>query len=250
MTSSSSPKNKWLYDAGVDAFYSDRPIDRTVSLLQNTSTSSAPSSPTTPLSNTSLDISTITSLDVLKEAVESFDGCALKHTAMHTVFSDGNPHASIMLVGEAPGADEDRQGKPFVGMSGQLLTKIFETAGFNRARDLYITNVIPWRPAGNRQPTPYEIRLCLPFLLRHIELVQPKILVLVGGTAVKALLGDGEGITKLRGQWKSFQTPHMTHPIQLIAIYHPAYLLRSPSRKRDVWMDVLKIKEWISTHGA
>lgn len=240
-------KSHWLYEVGVDALYADHPINR----LQDTPSqplSSAPSS--APVTKGPVDdLSHITSLEDLQKAVENFDGCALKKTAMHTVFADGNPKASVMLIGEAPGADEDRQGKPFVGMSGQLLTKIFETAGFSRDRDLYITNVIPWRPAGNRQPTSYEIRLCLPFLLRHIELVRPKVIVLVGGTAVKAVIGEHEGITKLRGTWRSFQTPHFTTPAQLTATYHPAYLLRSPSRKRDVWVDVLTIKEWLRTHA-
>ncbi|MEI8320753.1 MAG: uracil-DNA glycosylase [Alphaproteobacteria bacterium] len=182
----------------------------------------------------------------LREAMENFNECSLKRTALNLVFSDGNPHAKVMLVGEAPGADEDRLGKPFVGMSGQLLTKIFQTIGLKRETDLYITNVLPWRPPGNRQPTPQEVKQCLPFLHRHIAIIQPEVLVLVGGTATKALFTDKEGITKIRGTWFDLPVPDLDRPITSTAIYHPAYLLRSPLRKRDVWMDVLMIKDRIS----
>lgn len=150
-----------------------------------------------------------------------------------------------MLIGEAPGADEDRQGKPFVGMSGQLLTKAFECAGFERQKDLYISNTIFWRPPGNRQPTQQELEACFPFTQRHIELINPKVLILVGGTAVKALLKTNEGITKLHGKWLQYISPELSQPIPTMAIYHPAYLLRSPGRKKELWMDLLKIKELV-----
>lgn len=180
-------------------------------------------------------------LDELKAAVESFDGCALKKTAMHTVFADGNPRAEIMLIGEAPGADEDRQGLPFVGLSGQLLNRMFAAIGYDRTR-LYISNIIPWRPPGNRQPTTEETTLCLPFVERHIALVQPKIIVFVGGVAAKTLLQSKEGITRLRGKWLTYTNSYLKGPVKAYAIYHPAYLLRSPGQKRYAWMDLLKLK--------
>lgn len=180
-------------------------------------------------------------LDELRVAVESFNGCALKKTAMHTVFADGDPRADIMLVGEAPGADEDRQGLPFVGLSGQLLNRMFAAIGYDRTR-LYISNIIPWRPPGNRQPTTEETSLCLPFVERHIALVQPKVLVFVGGVAAKTLLQSSEGITRLRGKWLTYSNPYLETPIKAYAVYHPAYLLRSPGQKRYAWIDLLKLK--------
>lgn len=180
-------------------------------------------------------------LEELKQALESFEGCALKKTAMHTVFADGNPQAEVMLVGEAPGADEDRQGLPFVGLSGQLLDQMFAAIDYNRTK-LYISNIIPWRPPGNRQPTTEETTLCLPFIERHIALIKPKVLVMVGGVAAKTLLNSKEGITRLRGRWIDYQNPYLEKPILAYAIFHPAYLLRSPGQKRYVWMDLLKLK--------
>lgn len=181
------------------------------------------------------------SLEELRAAVENFDGCALKKTATHTVFADGNPRADIMLIGEAPGADEDRQGLPFVGLSGQLLNRMFAAIGYDRTC-LYISNIIPWRPPGNRQPTTEETTVCLPFVERHIALVQPKVLVFVGGVAAKTLLRSQEGITRMRGKWLTYHNPYLETPIKAYAIYHPAYLLRSPGQKRYAWMDLLKLK--------
>jgi DNA polymerase len=178
----------------------------------------------------------------LEEALKAFDGCPLKETATNLVFGDGNPDAEVMLVGEAPGADEDRQGKPFVGVSGQLLDAMMACIGLDRSR-FYITNIIYWRPPGNRQPTAAEIAACLPFVERHIELVDPKILVLVGGSSAKTLLGRNEGIMRLRGQWFQYQSAGMARPIPATAIYHPAYLLRAPAQKRDAWRDLLALKQ-------
>jgi len=214
----------------IDEIYAEAPLDR----LSHQASSVSPDIKTHP-----------ESLEKLKEDLINFDGCALKKTAINLVFGDGNPNADIMLIGEAPGADEDRQGKPFVGMSGQLLTKAFKTAGFEREKDLYITNTVFWRPPGNRQPTTQEIQACLPFTQRHIAIINPKLIILVGGTAIKALLKTSEGITKLRGTWFDYTSPYQNHPIKMTAIYHPAYLLRSPGRKKDVWFDLLKIKDHI-----
>jgi len=184
------------------------------------------------------------SIAELKTAVEKFEDCALKKTAMNTVFADGNPEAKIMFIGEAPGADEDRQGLPFVGASGKLLDRMLASIELDRS-NYYITNIVFWRPPGNRNPTTGEIAACLPFVERHIELVDPEILVFLGGPAAKTLLGRQEGITKMRGQWFDYATPKLPRPAQAIPFYHPAYLLRSPAHKREAWRDILAIKQKI-----
>ena len=183
-----------------------------------------------------------TSLDQLVAAVRAFDGCALKRTATNTVIGDGNPEAALMIVGEAPGAEEDRQGLPFVGPAGRLLDRMLAAIGLDRSA-VYITNMLPWRPPGNRSPTAEELAICQPFLERQIELIAPRILVLVGGIAAKALLNRKEGITRLRGQWFPFATPRIEGTIQATATFHPAYLLRTPSAKREVWRDLLDIED-------
>ena len=182
-------------------------------------------------------------LDELSEALRAFEGCALKQTATNLVFGDGNPAARLMLIGEAPGAEEDRQGLPFVGVSGQLLDRMLAAVGLDR-RAVYITNMVFWRPPGNRKPTPHEYEICLPFLQRAIDLVAPQLLVLVGGTAAGALLGRSEGITKIRGTWFSYRgsVGAAEREIPAIAIYHPAFLLRQPALKREAWRDLLEIK--------
>jgi DNA polymerase len=184
-----------------------------------------------------------TTLAELRQAVEAFEDCALKKTATNTVFADGNPTARLMFVGEAPGADEDRQGKPFVGVSGQLLDKMLGSIGIDRATGFYITNIVFWRPPGNRNPTTNEIAACLPFLQRHIELVAPDILVCLGGPSAKTLLNRSEGITRLRGHWHEYMSPGLSKPVAAMALYHPAYLLRSPAHKREAWRDLLAIRE-------
>ena len=181
-------------------------------------------------------------LDALRDAVMAFDGCALKKTATNTVFADGVPQGGLMLIGEAPGADEDRLGKPFVGVSGQLLDRMLAAIGRSRQTDAYITNVLFWRPPGNRKPTESEIAICRPFVERHIALVRPRLLVLVGGTASAAMLPGSLGITRLRGQWLSLGVNGLSEPVQAIAMYHPSFLLRSPERKREAWADLLSIK--------
>jgi DNA polymerase len=186
------------------------------------------------------------SLETLAAALAAFDGCPLKATATNLVFADGNPRSRVMFVGEAPGADEDRQGKPFVGVSGQLLDRMLGWIGLDRSA-VYITNILPWRPPGNRSPTAAEIAICLPFVERQIELVDPEILVLLGGTAAKSLLATSEGIVRTRGRWFAYQSPGLPRPIQATATYHPAYLLRSPAQKRDAWRDLLMIKNKLKT---
>ncbi len=182
-------------------------------------------------------------LDELRAAVEAFEGCGLKHTATNTVFADGTRGARVMVVGEAPGADEDRQGLPFVGVSGQLMDRMFACIGLDRASSLYITNILPWRPPGNRQPTAAEIAACLPFCARHIALASPDVLVLAGGTAAKSLLDVSDGIMRLRGQWRLYTPPGLDRAIDTIAMFHPAFLLRSAIQKRFAWRDLLSIRQ-------
>ena len=185
-------------------------------------------------------------LAALREALAAFDGCALKKTATNLVFADGNPAADVMLVGEAPGADEDRQGKPFVGVSGQLLDRMMAAIGLDRST-FYITNVCFWRPPGNRKPTEAELAAQLPFVTRHIELVRPKVLVLVGGSSAQGLLGLNDGITRLRGRWFDYTSPNLSAPVPALPIFHPAYLLRQPGLKREAWRDLVKLQAKISS---
>ena len=180
------------------------------------------------------------SLDELRAVLGRFEGCALRATATQLVFADGNPQAKVMLVGEAPGRDEDIEGLPFVGRSGKLLDRMLAAIGLDRS-SVYIANIVPWRPPGNRTPTPQEVQICLPFILRQIELVDPDILVCLGGPSAQALLGIKEGITKTRGRWFTFHTGRRY--IRAMPTFHPAFLLRSPLQKRFAWRDFLAIKK-------
>ena len=184
-------------------------------------------------------------IPALRAALAAFDGCGLKETASNLVFADGNPEADLMLIGEAPGADEDRRGLPFVGVSGQLLDQMLASIGRDRG-DCYITNMLPWRPPGNRQPTDAELAACLPFLRRHIQLSSPRVLVFVGGTSAKTLLARSEGIMRLRGRWYDYAPGGDRAPIPALAIFHPAYLLRSPAQKALAWRDLLTLKAYLA----
>lgn len=181
-------------------------------------------------------------LAALRQAVEAFEGCGLKATATTTVFCDGNPEAELMVIGEAPGAEEDRQGKPFVGPAGQLLDRMLAAIGLDRTT-AYISNVLFWRPPGNRQPSTAEIAACLPFVHRHIVLKRPKVLVLAGGTAAKTLFDTTEGIMRLRGRWRDLALPGLEAPVPAVATFHPAFLLRQPAMKREVWRDLIQVKK-------
>lgn len=183
-----------------------------------------------------------TSLDDVRAALAAFDGCPLSKTATNLVFGDGNPEARLVFIGEAPGAEEDRRGLPFVGPSGRLLDRMLGSIGLDRTQ-VFISNTVFWRPPGNRSPTTGEIATYMPFLERMLELIDPQVLVAVGGPAATALLGLGEGVGKLRGRWFPYQTPRMPRPVQATAIFHPAYLLRTPGQKRMAWRDLLAIQE-------
>jgi DNA polymerase len=184
------------------------------------------------------------SLDKLKAILSGFSGCTLRATATQLVFADGNPEARVMFVGEAPGRDEDIEGLPFVGRSGKLLDLMMAAIGLTRA-NAYIANIVPWRPPGNRTPTPQESAICLPFTLRQIELADPDVLVCLGGPSAQTLLGTRDGILRTRGRWFSFQTGR--REIRATATLHPAYLLRQPLQKRLAWRDFLAIKKALST---
>jgi DNA polymerase len=177
----------------------------------------------------------------LRAALEGFDGCPLSATATNLVFADGNPDAGLMLVGEGPGAEEDRAGRPFVGPSGQLLDRMLASIDLDRTK-LLITNLVPWRPPGNRNPTDNEVLICLPFLLRHIALTRPRRLVLLGALATKAILGGPAGIRRSRGKWVEARIPGLPSPIPTLPMLHPAYLLRTPGAKRDAWTDLITLR--------
>ena len=181
---------------------------------------------------------TAPTLEALRALLENFEGCALRHTATRLVFADGNPQARVMFVGEAPGRDEDIEGLPFVGRSGKLLDRMIAAIGLDRS-EAYIANVIPWRPPGNRTPTPQETQICLPFIQRQIELVNPDVLVTLGNPSTQTLLPTREGIMRTRGKWFDYDTG--TRKIRAMATFHPAYLLRSPSYKRMAWQDLRAI---------
>ncbi len=192
------------------------------------------------------DLKEVRTLEGLKNLVLLNCDCALKKTAKNMVFSDGNPLANIMFIGEAPGEIEDKTGKPFKGEAGKLLDKMLHAIKLNR-ENVYLTNIIFWRPPGNRKPTEEEINACLPFVKKHINLINPKILVLVGATAASAILNIKTGITQIRGKWKNIETKDIKS-LKSMAIFHPAFLLRQPSRKREAWEDLKKIKIEIDTY--
>ena len=194
------------------------------------------------LEHDSNELSEINTLKDLQSFIENYDECELSHTARSTVFCDGNVDAEVMLIGEAPGNQEDIEGKPFVGKSGQLLDKILETININRT-NCYISNIIPWRPPGNRNPTAEEISMCLPFIKKHIELINPKVLLLVGSISSKSILDKNLGITKLRGEWHTYKDGEIEIPA--LPIFHPAYLLRRPNNKSYVMRDILLFKRKI-----
>jgi len=247
-------------ETGVDALLEESPVDRFAAIEQAAPIARAPrpaapsanldsvvrAAPATPpapdeaVMQARSAAKNAKTLDELRTILANFEGCALKPTASQLVFADGNPEARLMLVGEAPGRDEDIEGLPFVGRSGKLLDRMLTAIGLDRT-SVYIANIVPWRPPGNRTPTPQESQICLPFILRQIELADPDILVCLGGPSAQTLLGIKEGITKTRGRWFSFETGK--REIRAMPTFHPAFLLRSPLQKRFAWRDFLAIKK-------
>lgn len=241
----------WQVEAGADEALTETPglIHWTGDKTQPPSFAPPPQTAPLPTASRAANLQGVcvpaaATIEGLRAELTTFEGCALRHTAMNMVFADGNPTAPLMLIGEAPGADEDRQGKPFVGVSGQLLDEMLAAIGFDRS-NVYISNVLFWRPPGNRSPTDAEIAACLPFAERHIALVKPKVVVLLGGVAAKSLLRTKDGITRLRGKWTNY-TPHLGQEgdseIACLPTLHPAYLLRQPAAKRQAWHDWLLVK--------
>jgi DNA polymerase len=187
-------------------------------------------------------------LEALEAAVRAFDGCAIKKTANKTVFSDGNPKARVMIIGEAPGGQEDIKGIPFCGPSGLLLDRMLAAIGLDRT-SVYISNTVFWRPPGNRQPSIEETGICLPFVEKHIALVAPALLILSGGTATNTLLKKDQSISRLRGKFYDYSNGYLPAPIPTTLMYHPSYLLRSPLQKRLAWADLLMIKKHLNDKG-
>jgi uracil-DNA glycosylase family 4 len=250
---------RWLAKMGADELIGDAPVDRYKSTEMPATPPRIPAEPRqaaaavpdarSPVQRARDAEDAAQSADTLEELrarIEAFEGCALKFTATNTVFADGQPDARVMLIGEAPGVDEDRRGLPFVGASGQLLDRMFEAIGLSRRehgeKGIYISNILFWRPPGNRSPTTAETAACLPFVRRHIQLIAPKALVFLGGTAAKTMLDRSEGIMRLRGNWYDFHAPGLDRPIPAIPTFHPAYLLRQPAQKREAWCDLLILK--------
>jgi uracil-DNA glycosylase family 4 len=263
---------RWLVDAGADEAIGEQPLDRFAAGEKQrqapapvsdarqpapkfsgreggrNASAEAVSLATQPGAARALAAS-CTTLAELKVALESFEGCELKRQATKTVFADGAANSRIMLIGEAPGRDEDLAGLPFIGRAGKLLDRMLAEIGLDRTR-VYITNVLPWRPPQNRDPSPEEAATCLPFLRRHIELARPEILVLLGAVSVRHVLGLTEGITRLRGKWEVYQTlGEEPRAIPALLTLHPAFLLRQPAAKRLAWRDLLSMREKIEQLG-
>jgi len=231
----------WYEAMGVDEAIGEVPVDYFAvpapELPQARPVTPARPAQPRPSSARPSEAATLAELEAL---IAAFEGCALKRTAKSLCFARGSSEARLMLIGEAPGRDEDLQGKPFVGRAGRLLDLMLTAIGLSES-EVYITNTVYWRPPGNRTPTPEEVEACAPFLARQIELLAPKILVLLGGAAAKNILGVTEGIMRLRGKWLSY--PCVVGPITTLATLHPAYLLRNPEAKRYAWRDLLMVKE-------
>jgi uracil-DNA glycosylase len=216
------------------------PIGSSQAASQRPGPAAAPASPDAAVMAAREAVRNATTLDELRALLADFEGCALRATATQLVFADGNPQSRVMFVGEAPGYDEDILGRPFVGRSGKLLDRMMAAIGLDRTSS-YIANVVPWRPPGNRTPTPQETAICLPFIRRQIELADPDILVCLGGPAMQTLLGVKDGITRSRGRWFPYDTGR--REIRALATFHPAFLLRSPLQKRFAWRDFLALKK-------
>lgn len=261
---------QWYIDNGVDEALGDVPVDyyaladKPIEIPKRNDPEPSIALATAPQQSAVLGASdaraeavklakAANTLDELRQAIADFDGIGLKKTASNMVFGDGNPNAKIMLIGDAPAADEDREGKPFVGLNGQLLDKILGCIDLDRQSEsplssIYLSNILNWRPPGNRTPAPGEIEASMPFIERHIQLIKPDILIFCGGVTAKVLLGSSDGISKLRKKWHDYmpQTQEFqdgTKPIKAIATFHPMQLLTTPAHKRAVWADMLSIQK-------
>ena len=257
---------QWHIDNGVDVAVGDSAINRMAAPAPKAEVASqAPKATMAPapaaggsfaaLKQKAIDAArACNTLEELQAAIRAYDGLEVKRTATNLVFADGNPKARVMVIGEAPGTDEDRQGLPFVGVSGQLLDKMFDCIGLNRKAEdatkaLYISNILNWRPPGNRTPTEAEITLALPFVERHIALIRPQYVVLMGAVAAKGLINMDQSISKLRGKFYTYApinqgvTDELDKPIQILATYHPSFLLRTPLQKKKAWQDLLMLNE-------
>jgi uracil-DNA glycosylase len=249
---------RWYADMGVDAAVEETPRDRLAEArkpaLPASPAERAPAAPAIPVASPGDATEearqlarSAPDLDTLRGLLERFDGCTLKTTAKSLVFCDGNPAGRLMLVGEAPGAEEDRVGRPFVGRSGQLLDRMLAAIGLDRTQ-VYIANIIPWRPPGNRTPTPQEAAVCQPFIERQIELANPDVLVCLGGPSSQALLGIRDGILRSRGRWTTYRAGQ--REIRAMATLHPAYLLRQPLQKRLAWRDFKAMRAALAETAA
>ncbi len=260
---------RWLAEMGADEIIGEEPVNRSVPALP--SASSPPKAPAPAIATVATpktvsaarpalqaqptgagaDVSRLQSLSDIEAALAGFDACPLKKTATRLCYADGNPQARVMLIGEAPGRDEDIQGKPFVGKSGQLLDRMLAAIGLSRQSadresSVFITNVIFWRPPGNRTPTEAETQMCLPFLMKTIEVQKPDFIVCLGATPAHRLTGKTEGILKMRGKWTSANVSGRSIP--LLPTLHPAYLLRQPNQKRLAWRDMLALRQMLDAH--
>ncbi len=248
----------WLKEIGIGYYFSDK---KESNILQTKPLEDKHNKPNKinnkamiskqPISTNNKNIAylnNINSIEELKEIVNNFDGCELKNFATNTVFSDGAHDAKIMLIGEAPGAKEDEQGVPFCGESGKLLDLALEAIGLSREKNIYITNTVFWRPPANRKPTKQELELCRPFLEKHIALLAPKLIICVGSTAAANILGDKITINAARNKTYLYNNEYLAQPIKTMSIFHPAYLLRQPGKKKDTWFDLLKIKNFLATN--
>jgi uracil-DNA glycosylase len=230
----------------AQAVRGELPIAKPDTAPRRPESAAAPASPEAAVMAAREAARNATTLEELRALLAAFEGCTLRATATQLVFADGNPQSRVMFVGEAPGFDEDIAGRPFVGRSGKLLDRMMAAIGLDRTSS-YIANVVPWRPPGNRTPTPQETAICLPFTRRQIELVNPEILVCLGGPAMQTLLGIKDGITRSRGRWFAYDTGR--REIRALATFHPAFLLRSPLQKRFAWRDFLALKKALAGAG-
>jgi len=246
----------WLVEAGADEAIAEAPVNRLnakpqIPMPPPVSLGSRTAPPPQPGNDAIGDAvraaSAAGTLEALKAAVEAFEGSALKRAATNTVFADGTPSGRVMFIGEAPGRDEDRIGKPFVGRAGQLLDKMLASIDLDRNRNCYITNVINWRPPDNRDPSPEEAAICLPFLRRHIELANPGIIILLGAVAARHVMGVTEGIMKTRGRWLEYRVGDAMVPV--MPTLHPAYLLRQPAHKKLAWRDLQAVASRMEALG-